>query len=360
MMKGPNEQALSREEMVRVIEGRGRARRVPVLLHTWTNAQAFQDPAAQERVRALLDAWPQDAAMIRWKNINVYDAPEDNPSYRWMPWGRPAAAVEGGALDAQSPISDWTQLDAVLEDFPSAEYPGLFPAIPADDGRYRLAHWWYTLFERHWSLRGMTNALMDFYTDPEQVHRLYDALTTFYCRMIERAHEEAQADGAYSTDDIGTQTGPFFSPEIFETFFAPYYRRLFETAHRCGMHYWLHTCGNIEPFLPRLIELGLDVIHPIQKYTMDEREIARRYGGQIAFWVGFDVQQIIPYGTPEEVRAEVRHLYDTFGRPDGRLLFTAGNGITGDTPVASLEALFEEAFAYGRRPESAGRADRRG
>ena len=97
----------------------------------------------------------------------------------------------------------------------------------------------------------------------------------------------------------------------------------------------------------RLIDLGLDVLHPIQKFAMDETHIARAFGGQLAFWVGFDVQQTIPYGTVDEVRREVRHLFDTYYREDGRLLFTMGNGITGDTPITSLEALYEEAYAYG-------------
>ena len=76
-------------------------------------------------------------------------------------------------------------------------------------------------------------------------------------------------------------------------------------------------------------------------------EAVRHYGGQITFWPGFDVQQTIPFGTVADVRAEVRHLLDTYHRPDGRLILTMGNGVTGDTPVASLDALFDEAYAYG-------------
>ncbi len=68
------------------------------------------------------------------------------------------------------------------------------------------------------------------------------------------------------------------------------------------MQAWLHTCGNVERFLPALIEMRLDVIHPIQKYAMNEIKIARDFGGKITFWAGFDVQRIIPYGTPEDVR----------------------------------------------------------
>jgi uroporphyrinogen decarboxylase len=172
-------------------------------------------------------------------------------------------------------------------------------------------------------------------------------LTAFYKRILQRAKTELDADGIYCTDDLGTQNSTFFSPAVFDEFYVPCYRELIEEAHRLDMHFWMHTCGCIQSFLPRLIELGLDVIHPIQKYTMDEAAIARQFGGQITFWVGFDVQRIIPFGTPEEVRAEVRHLFDTFRRPDGRFLFTFGNGVTADTPIASLEAIFDEAIAYG-------------
>jgi uroporphyrinogen-III decarboxylase len=276
----------------------------------------------------------------------MYQAPDDAPSYRWMPTDAPERA-ETGAIDARAPLTEWDQLDAMLADFPDSNYSGLFSNPPAPDGRYRIMHWWYTLFERHWSLRGMTNALMDYYTNPEEVHRLFRALTDFYLRIIERAKDELDADAIYTTDDLGTQTGPFFSPALFDEFYAPYYRELIERAHAKGMHYWLHTCGDVTRLMPKFIELGLDVIHPIQKHAMDETAVARQFGGQIAVWAGFDVQQTIPYGTAEDVRLEVRHLMDTFARPDGRLLFTAGNGITGDTPYASLEALFEEAYAYG-------------
>jgi uroporphyrinogen-III decarboxylase len=121
-----------------------------------------------------------------------------------------------------------------------------------------------------------------------------------------------------------------------------------KTAHERGMHVLMHACGDIKAFLSRLIDLGVDVIHPIQKYAMDENEVADEFGGRITFWAGFDVQRIIPYGTPEEVRAEVRHLVDTYCRPDGGLLLTAGNGVTEDTPMDSLEALLDEAWEYGQ------------
>ncbi len=340
--------------MIRVVEGRGAAKRVPVVLHFLTYPEMFNGAETQAQVRAILDAYPCDAQLIPWRNVTLYDAPADDPSYCWMPSTMPRQEMSA-ALDAQVPLSDWAMLDAVLADFPDPNYPGLFPNPPAPDGRYRVAHWWFTLFERHWQLRGMENALMDFYTNPDDVHHLYRALTVFYLRVIERAKFEVHADAVYATDDLGMQTAPFFSPEIFDAFFAPYYSEIFKRIHELGMHYWMHTCGNIEPLLPKLIDLGLDVLHPIQKYAMNEVDVARRYGGKITFWAGFDVQKTIPFGSPEDVRKEVRHLMDTYYRPEGRLIFTAGNMITGDTPLASLDALFDEAYRYGGLVASSGK-----
>lgn len=80
---------------------------------------------------------------------------------------------------------------------------------------------------------------------------------------------------------------------------------------------------------------------------MDEKVIAEKFGGDICIWAGFDVQRTIPYGTTDDVREEVRFMIDTYGRPDGRLMLTAGNGITSDCKVESLGALLDEAYSYG-------------
>lgn len=168
-------------------------------------------------------------------------------------------------------------------------------------------------------------------------------------RAIERSHWEAGADAVFTSDDIGMQTGPFFSEDIFVEFFKPYYKQLIDKAHSLGMHFWLHTCGNIEAFLPHFIEIGLDVIHPIQKYTMEEQQIAGKFGDKICIWAGFDVQRTIPFGTPEDVRKEVRFMIDTYARRDGRLILTCGNALTPDCPIESFEALLDESYHYGRK-----------
>lgn len=338
--------ALKRDSVSAVIEGRGAAERVPVILHFWTHPDAFGD--REPEVRRLIDQYPQDVQDIWLRTPEVYTGRPDDPEYRWVNFDDPYDG-QSVALDQRIAIADWARLDGVLQAFPNPRYPGLVHANPTPDGRYRLAHWWFCFFERHWSLRGMTHALMDYYTDPTSVHRLFRALTDFYLVVIERARNELGADGIFTSDDLGMQTGTFFSLDIFRTFFKPYYKELIDRAHELDMHVWLHACGNIELFIPEFIELGLDVIHPIQKYTMDEPAIAHGFGRDICVWAGFDVQRVIPWGTPDDVRSEVRFLMETFQRPEGRFMFTAGNGINGDCPLPSLEALYDEAFRYGAR-----------
>ena len=339
---------LSREEVIRVIEGKGCASRVPLLVHMWVHSNCL---TAEKRaaVEEILDRYPMDAQLLWLKIPSVYDAPADDPSYRWS-YRDARTDLSSAALDSAGVIEDWDEeLDRLLADFPSPDYPGLIPALPPSDGRYRLGAWWYFFFERFWSIRGMENSLTDFYLYPDAVHALFQKLTEFYKRMITRAKEELHLDGIFTSDDLGTQTSTFFSPAIFDEFFAPYYKQVIDHIHSLGMHFWLHTCGNVEAFIPRFIELGVDVLHPIQKHTMDEKKIAQAYGDKIAIWAGFDVQQTIPYGTPEDVRREVRFLFDTYRRPDGRFLFTFGNGTTEDLPVESLRALFETIFECEKR-----------
>ena len=335
---------LSREEIKKAVEGKGAARRVPMAIHAWINAETFGN--RKELYRQLLDQYPCDFKFIYLNMPKVFEAPPDDPSYRWLNFDNPFK--EKIALDAVSALDDWAKLDNVLLDFPSPDYPGLVPVSTVNDDIYRIGNWWNWLFERLWSLRGMENALCDFYENGNYIHRLFRALTDFYKKVISRAKTETNLDAIYTSDDIGMQTGPFFSLEIFREFFKPYYRELIDHAHSLGMHFWLHACGNIKPFIPDLIEIGLDVLHPIQKHTMKEQEIAAEYGKHICIWAGLDVQRIIPYGTPDDVRREVRFLMDIYYRKDGRFIITAGNGMTADTPFENLEAFLDESLNYGK------------
>lgn len=337
---------LTREEVRNVIEGKGAAFRVPLAYDIWIGNNIFG--GSEEKREKWLAQYPRDIATFGLMLPDLVKAPAEDPDYRWT--GVDMQLDEKKGLDNRVLVEDWEseEADIFFEKFPSAEYPGMIPEHE-DDGRYTLGMFWFCFFERLWSIRGMENALTDFYLYPEYIHKLFQKLTDFYMRMMERACGKNQVDGFFVSDDIGAQQAPFFSLEIFREFFKPYYKQLFDKAHELGAHFWLHTCGNIELFMPEFIEIGLDVIHPIQKYTMEERRIAEKYGDKICIWAGFDVQRTIPFGTVADVRQEVRFLIDTYHRKSGRFMLTMGNGSTTDWKLDCLYALMEESINY--RPD---------
>ena len=337
--------SLTRQEVKNVIEGKRTTERIPNICNFWISPNSF--PGQEKEMKAWLDSQPYDVDIQLINMPSIAAGTPEDPEYCWFPNG--SKELLDGALDSAIYLTDWedtAEVEAMFDNFPSADSPSVFADNKTDPSKYTLGHWFYFFFERHWSLRGMENALTDFYFYPDEVHRLYQKLADFYIRILERAKEKYNVDGIFTSDDIGTQNAPFFSLDIFRTFFKPYYKQVIDKAHELGMHFWLHTCGNVELFMEDFIEIGLDVIHPIQKHTMDEKKIAEKYGGRICFLSGFDVQHLIPFGTPEEVRKEARFLIDTFARPDGRFMMTFGNGSTPDWKRENVEALYDELSKY--------------
>jgi len=342
---------LPKDEVVKAIEHRGPCR-VPMMIHMWNSPGTFEEREPQ--VREIQAEYPQDFFLVSPRMPAHWDAPDADdyiPGYSWMNQPPPQTTAVR-AHDANVAIRDWSQLDDILAAWPDPTIPqmyeGLHDQIERDAaGRYTGVVWWFCFYERLWSLRGMENIMCDFYENPDHLARLMDALCDFYCTVIERAGAELGVDCVFTSDDIGMQTGPMFSPAIFREFFKPRYERLIRAAHDNGMHFWLHTCGDVTLFLGDFVEIGLDVIHPIQKYAMDERRTAQRFGGKICFWAGMDVQQILPRGTPDDVRREVRFMIDTYDRPDGGCMITAGNAVTPDVPIENLRAFYDETYNYG-------------
>jgi uroporphyrinogen-III decarboxylase len=190
--------------------------------------------------------------------------------------------------------------------------------------------------------------MTDFYLEPENVHRLYHAMCRCYCSYIDHAAKLFAPDAFFTSDDLGHQTGPMMSPEIFHDFLYPYYVRVGQTVRQHDMQFWLHSCGDNTLLFPDLISAGVDVFHPVQKHTMDEKRIAAEFGDRITILAGLDVQHTLQEKTPEGVREEVRFLIDTFDRPGGKMCLGAGNGIVSGTPFENIRAFLDEAYRYGR------------
>ncbi len=327
--------ALTRQEMINVIEGKGKVSRIPCIAQFWIHSRQ-NDVQTEELCRK----YPLDADILHVDLPHKCIAPEGYPELRWV---KKEPKLRGVSLDNDAAIENMEEIDSILAEFPSP-HSIILPDFDLSSDKYRIGHIWFWLFERHWELRGMENALTDYYFYPEETHKLYRKLTDFYKALFVRMHEKYKVDAFWVTDDLGTQASAFFSEEIFKEFFYPYYKETADFCHQKKLHLWLHSCGNIELFLPHIIKAGIDVIHPIQKYAMDYQKIADKFGGQITFYAGFDVQHTIPFGTEEDVKKEVRYMKEVYSRDDGRLIIGMGNGVNEICPNL-INAFFEEAFS---------------
>ncbi len=329
---------LARDE-VRAAIHFGSPPRPPRALALWHNPLTIE--AHGDSFRALLREYPDDALQAGIP-LDYWQAPPDDPNYRFAFGDK--AKPQGLPVDACPVIEGWSELDRFLDEFPDPERPGVADGVArarrASPDRYILVGWGHYFHQRLAYLRGIQNLLCDFYDAPGELRTVMDRLLDLY-RVWARRTAQAGGDGVWGGDDLGTQLSLFMSPQTFRDLYLPYYRALGEMLHEHGLDFWLHTCGNVAELMDDLIECGVDVIHPIQAGTMDDAGIAGRYGGRVCFWIGMDVQQVIPFGTPEQVRAHVRRRIRAFHRPQGGLMLAAGNAILPDTPIVNLRAYLE-------------------
>ncbi len=305
----------------------------------WVNAET---KAALGDALAELQAEFPDDTLQAGMSVDYWNAPADDPTYRWAFGDK--TKPEGVAIDSCPVIADWSELDQFLAELPTAHRPGITDGIARQreqhPNRYILVGFGHYFHQRLAYIRGLEALLFDFMDHADKLRVVMDALMGIYRVWAKRA-ADAGADGVWAGDDLGTQRSLFMSPATFRTIYKPYYRQLAECLHANGLDFWLHTCGNNTELMDDLIEVGIDAIHPIQVGTMDDAQIARDYGGHIAFWIGMDVQQLLPFGTPDEVRAGCYERMKTFYRPDGGLILAAGNAIMPETPVENIRAYLE-------------------
>jgi uroporphyrinogen-III decarboxylase len=152
--------------------------------------------------------------------------------------------------------------------------------------------------------------------------------------------------------DFGTQNGPFCSPEQYRELFLPYQKRVNGWIHaNTKWKTFMHSCGSIMPLLDLIVEAEFDILNPVQcsAQNMDAQELKKRYGKSLTFWGGgVDTQKTLPFGTPQEVRDEVKRRIDVFA-PGGGFVFNAIHNVQAKTPIENLLAMFEVLNAYRSR-----------
>ena len=207
------------------------------------------------------------------------------------------------------------------------------------------------LFEWGTFLRRIDNFLMDLATDPDNVHRLLDALLEIHLATLDKVFASVGdlADIVRFGDDLGMDRGPLMSPDTYRTFFKPRHAVLNAYVHqRTTMKTFLHSCGSIHKLLPDLIEAGVDIINPVQisAKDMEPWRLKADFGADITFWGGgADTRKALPGGTTDEVKAHVRQNIETFA-PGGGFVFVPAHNMLPDIPPQNIEAMFEAVDEY--------------
>jgi uroporphyrinogen decarboxylase len=204
--------------------------------------------------------------------------------------------------------------------------------------------WVGDLWERATFLRGMEQMLLDLALDAEFVETLLREITDYILRTLEILLARFEFDAIALSDDYGTQRAMMMSPAHWRRYLRPRVAEIYALAHKHGRIVFHHSCGHIEPIIGDLIDIGLDVLHPIQPEAMDVYRLKRQFGRRLSFWGGIRTQTLLPSGTPAQVRDEVRHLKQIMGEGGGYVL-EPGITLQADVPLANLLAMIEEARA---------------
>jgi uroporphyrinogen-III decarboxylase len=270
----------------------------------------------------------QDEWGVTWNTIE-YETPYGKGKYT-EPAGHPLE--EDQALDSyQSPDPDrpalYHEAQHVLENFKDEYWiVGVTPT---------------TIFESAWALRGYEQLMIDMATDPDIAKRILDIPYSYHKTVTQRLVKMG-VDMIWLGDDMGGQNNMLMSPGMWRQYFKPRMADLIASMRavnpRIKVAY--HTDGMVFPIIRDLIEIGIDVLNPIQPAAMDPVKLKKDYGKDLCFWGSLDIQQTLPFGTPAQVKAEVITRLKTIGR-EGGLIIGPTHNIQLDTPLENFWCMHE-------------------
>jgi uroporphyrinogen decarboxylase len=204
-----------------------------------------------------------------------------------------------------------------------------------------------TIFETAWYMRGMENLLMDFIDNPDLASAILNTITEIRVKQIEK-FAKSGVDIVQLGDDVGQQVGLIMSPATWREWLKPRLVKVIETAKRINpdILIFYHSDGDVRKLIPEFIEIGIDILNPVQPECMDPAEIKNIYGKQLAFWGTIGTQTTMPFGSPSEVKRVVKERIDTVGRGGG-LLLAPTHILEPEVPWDNITAFFEAIEEYG-------------
>jgi len=208
-----------------------------------------------------------------------------------------------------------------------------------------------SIFERAWYLRGLPEFMMDLAREPDMAHALMRRLTDLSKGAMAQFLGEVgdSIDIIRVGDDLGAQSGPLISPKMFRDMVKPYLAEYYAMIHELtNAKLMMHCCGSVYAIVEDLIEIGVDVLNPVQVSArdMEPDRLKAQFGERISFCGGIDTQNVLPHGTPDEVRDEVRCRIGQMA-PGGGYVLAAVHAIQPDVSPENVCAMFDAALVYG-------------
>lgn len=341
------ESILHKSEVIKAIE-RKNPSHVPCW-YDWIADETWEKYG--DRLKKLLSAYKNDIIIVD------YDMPdgfvETAPGRdEWQIYYIKAPGVFSGMRTSDLKKSDWDILEKVILKNPPDPYaPGRFEHAKKMRAQYPdnylVGHWWATFFERFIALRDEGDFLVDLYMNRKKVEQFGNMMCDFFCGIVD-GFGNAGMDGIFFSDDLGFESQLVFPPDIFRELFKPWFKRLFERIHHNNMHVIMHSCGCLWDIIPDLIDIGMDV-HHFQSSVLKPEDYVKKFGKDLSFFGGIDIQKFLISATPEEVRKGVKEYMRILDHDGGGYMAGPTNTIMPDTSFENIEAMFETMSIYADR-----------
>ena len=313
----------------------------------WIHEAAAHNPLGGGSTYELERATGQDMLLtsVGWAN-SYYREPRhytDEWGVRWKPMEYETPYGKGSYTEiAAHPLADPKALSSYIP--PDPERPELYEEAARVIETFHDEYWIVgatvtTIFECAWALRGIETLLVDFVDSPDLAEAILDIPYRFHLAAAKRLARMG-VDMIWIGDDVGSQRGMMISPAHWRRYLKPRLAGFIGELKAIwgDLKVAYHSDGDIAPIIPELVEIGVDILNPIQPSCMDPAAIKRAYGDRLSFWGSIDEQRTLPFGTPAEVREEVTTRLDTLGRGGGLIIGPTHN-VQLDTPLENFWAM---------------------
>ena len=248
---------------------------------------------------------------------NAWKHPDGRYLFDLTPWGERHTLSQDGPFAECEDLSDVSKFP-----WPDPEYLDFSEAIrdakrAREKGMAVFSGLWTMFFHDLCDLFGMENYFIKMHTDPEIVDAVTERVMHYYIEGNKMCFDAMGnlIDVFFFGNDLGSQLDLLMSPDCFRRFILPHIQKAVDLAKNRGYKVMMHSCGSINKIIPMLIDIGVDALHPIQAKAcgMDADSLSKEYGRDLVFVGGVDTQELLPFGTPDDVRKEVKRLKTLFG-----------------------------------------------